>query len=125
MFVGDIPKYTGAYSVLPVFLIEFNCRTGARDILRQMEFIHNCMTGPFCCHEFLSSSGSSGSDQIINSNQDPGSWTRRSQDSHVHLTAMFGNPVYLRWWAATSTLIPGSWQIDTAEGNQLILTADS
>ena len=50
---------------------------------------------------------------------------QHSQDSHVHLTAMFGNPVYLGWWAATSTLIPGSWQIDTAEGNGLRLTADS
>ena len=50
---------------------------------------------------------------------------QHSQDSHVHLTAMFGNPVYLRCWAATSTLIPRSWQIDTAEGDQLILTGDS
>ena len=50
---------------------------------------------------------------------------QHSQDSHVHLTGMFGNQVYLRWWAATSTLIPGSWQIDTAEGNQLTLTGDS
>ena len=50
---------------------------------------------------------------------------QHSHDSHLHLTTMFGNPVYLRWWAATSTLIPGSWQIDKAEGNQLILTGDS
>ena len=50
--------------------------------------------------------------------------SQHSQDSHLHLTTMFGNPVYLSWWAATSTLIPGSWQIEKAEGNQLILTGD-
>ena len=49
---------------------------------------------------------------------------QHSQDSHLHLPTMFGNPVYLRWWAATSTLIPGSWQIEKADGNQLILTGD-
>ena len=52
-------------------------------------------------------------------------YEKHSQDSHLHLTTMFCNPVYLRCWAATSTLIPGSWQIEKAEGNQLILTRDS